>query len=93
MLAHHRLEAKSIPPCSDGLKLHSRRANYHTNFWRNCLQQNPQTSPSNGYGCDQDGNGVISIKWKTVQPASDETFKISVLWDLLPMYALNKPLI
>ena len=32
-----QLEAKSIPPCLDSLKLHSRRATFQAFVWRQCL--------------------------------------------------------
>ena len=43
---------------------------------RNCLQQHPQTPLPDGYGWNQDGDGVISIKRNIVPPASDEILEL-----------------
>ena len=74
-LTHGRLEAKAIPPCT---LLHTSRANYQAYIWRNCLQQHLQILPPDSYDWNQDGDGVISIKWKTVQPAPNEILELMI---------------
>ena len=66
------LEAKAIPPCSDSLELHTSRANYEAYIWKNYLQQHPQIPLPDDYSWNQDGDGVVSIKWNTVQLAPDK---------------------
>ena len=39
---HGRLEARSIPPCINSLKLHASRASYQINIWRKCMEQHPE---------------------------------------------------
>ena len=70
-----KLEAKSIPPCLDSLKLHSRRATFQAFVWRQCLlPKSIIRSPlDHGWEMVED---EIAIKWKTVKPAPEEVLAL-----------------
>ena len=67
-----RLDPKSIPPCSDSLRMHAARATYQVYIWRNCLESHPDIPSPVGFGWDQNDSGDFIIKWNTVNPAPDE---------------------
>ena len=66
------LDPKSIPPCSDSLRMHAARATYQVYVWRNCLKRHPEIPSPVGFGWDQNEIGDFMIKWNTVNPAPDE---------------------
>lgn len=70
-LTHSRLEAKAISPYPDSLKFHSSRVDYQAYIRRSSLQQYPRIPLPNWYGREQDGNGVINMKWSK-PPATNE---------------------
>ena len=67
---------RSLPPCSNSLKLHYSKANWQIYTWRNFLEKHLQIPSPDGYGWEQDGNGVFNIKWNLVQPAHDEILEM-----------------
>ena len=71
-----KLEAKSISPCFDSLKLHSRRAVYQSHIWRKSLVVNPETPTLIGNGWELDENDSVCIKWNNVNPAPDEVLEL-----------------
>ena len=71
-----KLEAKSISPCFDSLKLHSRRAVYQSHIWRKSLVAKPETPTLIGNGWGLDENDPFCIKWNNVNPAPDEVLEL-----------------
>ena len=74
-----RLDPKSIPPCSDSLRMHAARATYQVYIWRNCLESHPDIPSPVGFGWDQNDSGDFIIKWNTVNPAPDEVLDVLLL--------------
>ena len=70
-----KLEAKSIPPCLDSLKLHASRANYQAFVWRQSLIAKPEIPAPLEYGWEME-DGAIAIKWNTVKPAPEEVLEL-----------------
>ena len=70
-----KLEAKSILPCLDSLKLHSRRATLQAFVWRQCLvPKSIIPSPlDHGWEMVQD---EITIKWNTAKSVSEEVLTL-----------------
>ena len=71
-----KLDPKSLPPCSDSLKLHTERALYQAFIWRNCLKSHPDIPSPVGHGWEVDDNGDYAITWNSVNPAPDEVLSL-----------------
>ena len=70
-----KLEAKSIPPCLDGLKLHSRRATFLAFVWHQCLVPKPIFPSLLDHGWEM-AEDKIAIKRNTVKPAPEEVVRL-----------------
>ena len=60
-----------LPPCSDCLCLHVKRANYQAAIWQHCLEKFPRVpNPADGHGWSVD-NGDLTGQWMSGSPAPD----------------------
>lgn len=71
-----KMEAKSIPPCSDSLQLHASRACYQSFIWRQCLIGKPIVPSPVGHGWEINEDEALSICWNTVKPAPEEILEL-----------------
>ena len=61
--------SSQLPPCSDCLKLHARRANYQACIWRRSLEAEPVIpSPADGHGWILE-DGKLCVQWMKGLPA------------------------
>ena len=65
----------SIPPTTDALHQHCKRANYQAAIMRSCLKQNISAPSPAGYGWQiEDGN--LHVTWMTRNPAPDSVLHV-----------------
>ena len=62
MLREKFPEPSRIPPTSDELRQHVKRANYQASVWRNALGTNPYIPDDDGHGWDLI-DGSLKIHW------------------------------
>ena len=67
-------EAKSLPPCSDSLSLHTMRTAYQIYVWRSCLKNRQNLPHPVNFGWKEDDDGNLEMRWNTVLPAPEETW-------------------
>ena len=69
-----KVDSKSMPPCSDSLEFHLKRAVYQTYIWKNCLQCFNVLPPPDECGWKYE-DGALGINWGTLKPAPEDVLK------------------
>ena len=68
-------ESHHIPPTSDALALHTKRANYQAHIWKNALKADFKPCPADGHGWKK-VDGVLDIHWMTRAPTPDSVLEL-----------------
>ena len=72
-----QITADKLPPCSDSLQHHAKRANYQIAVWRRALEANSDIPGPIGHGWFSEDNGY-GILWNSIGPAPDEILSLIV---------------